>query len=142
MVGIPVNMLFISGLKVGDYAAFSEEDGLFCLKKADKDAPYARKIQRLSTSNNAGITIPSEMAEKAHIEAGQYGFWTFEDFNKPLWLEVGGARDIAKITMLERDYGAHFWFRIPESMRGKLEKGDEVVLEAKDGKIYLTKSRR
>ncbi len=140
-VGIPADMLFIAGLKLGDYAAWSEKDGLLCLRKAEKDAPYARKIQwvGIGRSISAGTTIPAEMAEKAHVEPGRYGFWTFEDLNKSLWLEVGGTRDIAKITKVEREGGARFSIYIPKGMRGKLEKGDEVVLEVKDGKLYVTK---
>jgi len=138
-VGIPANMLIAGGLKVGDYAAWSEKDGLFCLRKAEIDAPYARKIQWVGGSISAGTTIPAEMAEKAHVEPGQYGFWTFEDdgLNKSLWLEVGGTRNIAKIITREEKYRCHIY--IPESMRGKLERGDEVVLEVKEGKLYVTK---
>jgi hypothetical protein len=108
IVGIPVDMLIAGGLKVGDYAAWSEKDGLLCLRKAEKDAPYARKIQWVSRGISAGTTIPAEMAEKAHVESGQYGFWTFEDdgLNKSLWLEVGGTLNIAKITKIEREWSS------------------------------------
>jgi hypothetical protein len=144
IVGIPPNMLFIAGLKLGDYAAWSEKEGLLCLRKAEKDAPYARKIHWIGGSIggiSAGTTIPAEMAEKAHVEPGQYGFWTFEDLNKSLWLEVRGTRNIAKIIKVEREGGAKFSIRIPEDMRGRLEKGDEVALEVKDGNIYVTKQQ-
>jgi len=143
IVGISANMLVAGGLKLGDYAAFSEKDGLLCLMKADKGAPYARKIQRMGSSVSVGTTIPAEIARKAHVEPGQYGFWTFEDdgLNKSLWLETGGARNIAKITKIEREYGARFIICIPDSMKGTLEKGDEVVLEMKEGKLYLTKKQ-
>ncbi len=143
IVGIPANMLLAGGLKVGDYARWKEEEGgRLSVRKSEGAGPYARKIQWIGERGIvAGTKIPAEITEKAHLEPGQYGFWTFEDdgLNKSLWLEVGGTRNIAKITKFEREGGARFWIRIPESMRGKLEKGDEVALEVKDGKLYITK---
>ena len=139
IIGIPANMLVAGGLKVGDYAAWSEEDGLFRLKKAEKDAPYARKIQLIGGIGSSGITIPAEMAEKAHIKPGQYGFWTFEDdgLNQSLWMEAGGARSITKIMKAYGDYEAYFRIRIPESMRGDLGKGDEVVFEVRGDRLVI-----
>ncbi|MEM3556086.1 MAG: hypothetical protein QXF56_05190 [Candidatus Micrarchaeia archaeon] len=137
---VPESMLLAAGLKVGEYGAWSEESGLFRLTKAEKDTPYARKLQRLS-SNSASITIPHEIAEKAHIRPGQYGFWTFLDdgINKSLWLEVREKRDVAKITKVERDYGPFFEINIPKSMREKFEKGDTVLLQVREGRLYIKK---
>lgn len=145
---IPPNMLFIAGLKVGDYVEWVREGNLLSLRKTEENNPNARKVQKMTSNKYAtiGVTIPKSLAEELKIEKGTYLFCTFGKDEKKklrLWFEVGGrTRDVAELVHLDKEeYGERFVIRIPKSAREGLSIGDEFILEVKDGKLCMKKQQ-
>jgi hypothetical protein len=136
VVGIPKDMLAVGGLKRGDSVVWVEKEGQLSPRKCEEGAPNAVKIRKYG--NIMVVPIPTEMAEKQKVEKGGYGIWTFDE-NRALWLEVEAenSRDIriARVWKHVATFGVH----IPTDMGEWPKVGEAVILEVKDGKLYLTK---
>lgn len=120
----------------------NREEGHFSLRKTDKDTPGARKIQ--TVGSRLGTVIPKCMARDEGIKRGTYLFLAFEwdGTNKTLWLEAGGKmRDIVRISETGETEGSSLRFYLHESIRGGLNIGNELIMEAKDGKLYMRKKQ-
>jgi hypothetical protein len=142
VVPIPKNMLFIAGLKLGDYTVLRRDGDSFSLREADKDTPGARKIIDIG-SENVGISIPRNMLKGEGIEKGRYILFSFgndENGKLRVWFEVGGkTRDVSKLSQLgQRE---EFVIGIPESVREGFSRGDELTMEVKEGKLYMRKKQ-
>ncbi|NYZ76032.1 hypothetical protein H0N98_02165 [Candidatus Micrarchaeota archaeon] len=133
VVTIPEDMLAIGGLKRRDLVVWVEKEGRVSPRKCEEGAPNAVKIR---TYGNIVVPIPTEMAEKQKVEKGEYGIWTFDE-NRALWLEVGteNSRNIGIAQIWETL--ATFAVRIPKSIGEWPEVGEAVILEVKDGKLFI-----
>ncbi|MEM3556169.1 MAG: hypothetical protein QXF56_05605 [Candidatus Micrarchaeia archaeon] len=137
-VVVPQNMLLAGELKRGDYARWSVEDGKLSLRKADWVGPDCTRLYTVGAHSSNSIigTIPKTIADELKIEKGMYGIWTFDKTG--LLLEIMKDKPhIVKITQIKRDYDVRFSFKIPKDFAG-LETG-EVLLEVREGKLYITK---
>jgi len=134
LVTIPEDMLAVGGLKRGDLVVWVEKESQLSPRKCEEGAPNAVKIRKYGGS--LVVPIPTEMVEKQKVERGEYGIWTFDE-NRALWLEVGteNSHDIG-IAQIWKNL-ATFVVRIPRGMREWPEVGEAVILEVKDGKLFV-----
>jgi hypothetical protein len=144
-VTIPEEMLLASGLKVGDYVKWKEEEGQLSLTKTAGAGQYATKLSRWYGSE-AEVAIPVELEKKLKLEAEMFGVLTFG--KKKLWLEPT-RKDPSIMTMLDaraersevnpdsskQRFAAH----LPYNAREFFKRGDITLLEVKDGKLYMRK---
>lgn len=143
-VTIPKDMLFIAGLKSGDHITWSLEEGRLFLRKAEGSDEDARKVIR-----SAIVIIPEEFVEKFGLKKGDYGIWTFDEDEKEkprLWLELSKDNPhivhiVAISSMQDKKYLNEFCVSIPDGLGEWLKARDEVILEPKEGKLYIRKKQ-
>jgi hypothetical protein len=139
LVVIPDDMLFIAGLKLGDYVEWGREGNLLSLRKTEGAGTNPMKIRKISgTASSVAVTIPKAVAEELKVEKGMYGLWTFDE--NGLWLKLSKENPrISRIYATSEQYWDDLLMGIPEGFGEHIGKGDLVILEPKDGKLYLTK---
>lgn len=129
-VTLPEEVQLACGIKLGDYVELSREGNLLSLKKAEAGGQNTRKTHAIGDS--IGIDIPQEMAGELGVKLGMYCVWspgkgkTFMEFRKENPL-------ISKINRYDNAFRVY----IPATIRKSLRKGDEVLLEVTEGRIYL-----
>lgn len=135
MVAIPEEMLLVADLRQGDYLVCSDEDKRLFIRKANEGEPGAQQIGMIRQSH--AIAIPEEIADKLDVRKGMYGVWTFDEGG--LGLEFSNENPhITRIYRTRIEEANFFIIDIPKGM-GSISGRDEAILEAKDGKLYITK---
>jgi bifunctional DNA-binding transcriptional regulator/antitoxin component of YhaV-PrlF toxin-antitoxin module len=129
-VTLPKEVQLACGLKVGEYAAWEEKDGLLYLRKVERDAPGARKFNVIG-GTSAGIDIPKEITDKRGLKAGMYCVWR-PDEGKALVEFREENPHISKIVREPYD----FKVSIPRAIE-EFRKGDYILMQVRDGKLYL-----
>jgi antitoxin component of MazEF toxin-antitoxin module/transposase len=149
-VSIPEDMLVIAGLKIGDRITWRLEEGGLFLRKAEGSDEDTRKVIRNNVS--AAVTIPEEFVERFGLEKGEYGIWTFDkdEKEKPrLWLELSKenphisviyASEVGYIKY-KKEMKKQFHASIPYGLGEWLKARDEIILEPKEGKLYIRKKQ-
>lgn len=136
-VVIPANMLFIAGLKLGDYVAWSKEESEFHIRKAEKGAQGAQKLFVVghgTDTYSVGVAIPEDIVKRLKIENGMYALWTFDE-NGP-WIKF--ERENPYITAISQmGDGMEFVVRLYKGSEELLGEVDEVTLRVENGKLYV-----
>ncbi|NYZ76314.1 hypothetical protein H0N98_03625 [Candidatus Micrarchaeota archaeon] len=74
---------------------------------------------------------------------GGYGIWTFDEDEKEkprLWLELSKDNPhIVPVSVQNREYADEFTTSIPKGLGEWLKVGDGIILESKEGELYIRK---
>jgi antitoxin component of MazEF toxin-antitoxin module len=138
---IPVMMMAASGLEYGDYVSLRVEDGCLRVTKAEGAGMNVVKIGR--KGGEIGVSIPVVIAEELKLDAekvrkGVWILWTFDEEGL-LGKFQNKNPHIERIIHYNRDGARQLTVNIPSELAEWIKNNDDVVLQMKNRRLYVTK---
>jgi hypothetical protein len=139
ITALPVDMMSVSGLKHGDYVSQKIEDGYLRVRKAEGAGQDAVKISQ--SGRGETISILAAIAEELKLDAEKVknGVWIVWKFDKKgLFGEFKYKNPhIETIINYDRKGAKNLCVGIPSGLGGWIENNDDVILQMKNGKLYM-----
>lgn len=145
----PIDMLFASGLKVGDYVSLKIEkvreprgnlEVCLRVKKAKEAGQDVVKITGVEKENR--INIPVVIADDLKLDAEKVkkGMWILWTFDKKGLLGKFQSEDphIETIGQYSRYNTRHLSVNISLGLAEWIRKNEDVILQVENGKIHVT----
>lgn len=142
-VSLPLNMMLTSGLKFGDYIRLRVEDDCLRVRKVEGAGQDAVKI--IKTGSTGRINIPVVVAEELKLDSEKVkkGVWMLLRFDeKGVFGEFQNQNPYTRtILPYNKEGTVQLTVSIPSELGEGIRINDDVVLQMRNRKLYVTKKK-